>query len=218
MDAVDQGIAAGAAAGRAGVSPFGRGALGIIGRALLWLPLCLAGWYAAAGFFSWVPGHLAAPALRAMVGEVRTVAVYGRKVAYTVVVEAPYRVGGAAPVEAEIEVHAATYTFGIALFIALALAARESRQVPRIALGCALLALLPAWGIAFDAMRQVGAAAAIAPLLRWGGATREAIALGYQVGALLLPTLAPIAFWLALFPRAWQDSARPPPRAVRETR
>ncbi|MGZ5033453.1 MAG: exosortase H-associated membrane protein, partial [Usitatibacter sp.] len=43
---------------------------------------------------------------------------------------------------------------------------------------------------------------------------REVIALGYQVGSLILPTLAPIAAW-AIFSRHFIETLlRPPPEAI----
>ena len=98
----------------------------------------------------------------------------------------------------------ATYTFGIAVFAALALATRGWRTPVRMAAGVALLLPLPALGISFDALRQLGSTPEIAGMLAWTATTREAIALGYQVSSLLLPTLAPIIAWLALFPAAWR--------------
>jgi hypothetical protein len=186
-----------------------REVLQTVGLALLLLPLCLAAWYVAAGAIGWLPARLAAPAIGAAAGRVVAVEPGHRTVAYVVEVEGPYRPGGAARAEARLDVPAATYTFGIAIFTALALAARGWRQPARFAIGVAILLPLPTFGIAFDAMRQLGSAPQIAPLLAWGGGTREAIALGYQVGSLLLPTLAPIAAWLALFPeKAWGRAAR----------
>jgi len=186
-----------------------REVLATAGRALFWLPICLAAWYFAAGVFGWLPSRIAAPAIGAVAGKVTQVEVRQRTVTYAVEVEGPYRPGGSPRAEARVDVHAATYTFGAGVFAALALAARGWRQPARLALGLAILLPLPAFGIAFDALRQLGIAPQIAPLLAWGTGTREAIALGYQVGSLLLPTLAPIAVWLVLFPGAWQRPVVP---------
>lgn len=186
-----------------------REVLATAGRALLWLPLCLAAWYFAAGAFGWLPARIAAPAIGAVAGKVTQVDIGQRSVTYAVEVEGPYRPGGSPRAEARVEVPAATYTFGAGIFAALALAARGWRQPARLALGFAILLPLPAFGIAFDALRQLGISPQLASLLAWGPGTREAIALGYQVGSLLLPTLAPIAVWLVLFPGAWQRPVIP---------
>jgi hypothetical protein len=186
-----------------------REVLATAGRALLWLPLCLAAWYIAAGAFGWLPARIAAPAIGAVAGKVTQVEIEQRSVTYAVEVEGPYRPGGSPRAEARVDVPAATYTFGAGIFAALALAARGWRQPARLVLGLAILLPLPAFGIAFDALRQLGTSPQLGSLLAWGPATREGIALGYQVGSLLLPTLAPIAVWLVLFPGAWQRPVVP---------
>jgi hypothetical protein len=109
------------------------------------------------------------------------------------------------------------YTYGIALFAALALAVSGWRRPWRLAIGGVILLLLPSVGIAFDALRQLGSSPELAPLLAWPKGLRESIALGYQVGSLLLPTLGPIVVWLALYPehgvmrRARASGAPPAP-------
>jgi hypothetical protein len=179
----------------------------VLGRALLLMPLTFAAWYTAAGPLSWIPGRIAAPVIGAIAGGPASMGLQERALVYTVTLEQPYRPGGASRVAAEIEVLAAKFTYGIALFLALAVAAKESRQPLGIAVGCAALVALPAFGIAFEALKTLGTTPSLEPFLRWGAGTREAIALGYQVGTLLLPTLGPIAIWLALARGLWA----PPP-------
>lgn len=190
------------------MKPARREAAALVVRALLWLPVCLVAWYFAAGAFAWFPVKVASAAIDAVAGKVEKVEIAQRFVAYSLAVQGPYRPGEMARAEARVEVPAATYTFGIAIFVALVLAAGGWRAPARLALGVAILIPLPAFGIAFDALRQLGAERQLAALLAWGRGTREAIALGYQVGSLLLPTLAPIIAWLALFPGAWRRPAR----------
>jgi hypothetical protein len=138
----------------------------------------------------------------------------GAAVVYTLALEERYTPGRTPhTATVDVEVKAASYTFGIALFMALALAARESRRVRAIALGVAVLVILPAWGVAFDALRQLQAAPEVQPFLPWTPAAREAIALGYQVGALLLPTLGPIVLWVAVSRAAWFDITGKPTAA-----
>ncbi len=66
-----------------------------------------------------------------------------------------------------------------------------------------MLAVLPAWGIAFETLKQLMLAPVVGDFVAAGPGARSAIAFGYQVGALILPTLAPVAAWLALNPGAW---------------
>jgi len=186
------------------MNPARREALALVGVALLWLPLCLAAWYAAAGAIGWLPARIAAPLVASAAGKVTQVDVGQRTASYMVVVEGPYKPGGAQRAEARIDVPVATFSFGVAIFAALALAAKGWRQPARVAIGLAILLPLPAWGVTFDALRQLGGSPELSALLAWKGGAREAIALGYQVGSLLLPTLGPIAVWLTLFPNAWK--------------
>jgi hypothetical protein len=129
-----------------------------------------------------------------------------REVSYVIEVEGPYRPGGAQRAEARVDVRATTYTFGIAVFTALALAVRGWRRPARFAAGIAIMLALPAFGIAADALLQMGKSPQVNALLGWSAVTREAIAFSYQVGSLLLPTLAPIVVWLVLYGEAWRGA------------
>jgi hypothetical protein len=182
-----------------------RKALALFGRALLWLPLCLAAWYFASVPISWVGATLARPAINAAAGKIDAMKLDAATVTYSVRLVEPGYQRGRAPLEAvvDVEVKPRLYTFGLPFFLALALAARESRRVAAILAGSAVLAAVPAWGITFDALRQLGAAPQVAPFLAWPGWAREGIALGYQLGSLLLPTLVPIALWLAAARAFW---------------
>ncbi len=175
--------------------------LALLGRTLLWLPLTLAGWYFAAPVLDDIAGRMAKPAIAAPVNaKVTGYAYKDRAVEYGLTLYAPYRMGQRPmpPLLVDVEVKASLYTFGIALFLALSLALRETRRPASLFIGCAVLVVLPTWGVAFDALKQLGSTASLQPLLAWPAWGREAIALGYQVGALLLPTVAPIALWAGL--------------------
>ena len=181
------------------MNPARRDVLKTFGIALLLLPFCLAAWYFAAGVVGWLPSRIAASAIDMAAGKVIKVEQAERRVSYQIEVEGKYRPGGNPRAEVKVDVPAANYTFGVAIFTALALAIRGWRRPARFALGFAILLVLPAFGIAFEALRHLGASPELAALIDWGGGKREAIALGYQVGSLLLPTLGPIVLWLILF-------------------
>lgn len=183
-----------------------RRVLVVAATALALLPVFLALWYAVTPVISLAAGKAALPMIRAVTGGSATMVVKDRAPLYTVKLEMPYRKGGVPRVAVDVEVAAMKYTYGIALFLALALAARESRQVLGIAVGAAILVLLPACGIGFDALKQLGSAPELSMFLPWSGALREAIALGYQASTLLLPTLVPVAMWLYLARAAWMPA------------
>jgi hypothetical protein len=71
--------------------------------------------------------------------------------------------------------------------------------------------MAPSFGIAFDALKQLGSTAGLEAFVRWGMGTREFVALGYQVGTLLLPTLGPAAVWLFIARSLWAPQPTLPP-------
>jgi hypothetical protein len=113
------------------------------------------------------------------------------------------------------EVNPRLYTYGLALFLALMLATRAKAW--KIALGAALLLPFQSWGIAFDFLMQVGIQLGREVSLQTGFSERqrEAIALGYQAGNLIFPSLAPVAAWAFLSRHFLEDLSRArAPRAV----
>ncbi|MBK7661475.1 MAG: hypothetical protein IPJ28_21205 [Betaproteobacteria bacterium] len=186
-----------------------REVLGLALRALGWLPLTLAAWYFASAALAWVPAKLAAPALGLAGVEVRSVTLADGVAAFGARLVPPYRPGIAQveSVAVDVDVKTRTFTFGIALFVALTLATGRPWRARAVAIGAAVTIALPAWSIAFDALRQLASVAALGPVLAWPPAVREGIAFGYQLGSLLLPTLAPVIAWIALNPRLTRGRA-----------
>lgn len=163
----------------------------------LWLPPCFAAWYLGAAHHGAIAGWLARRLLELPVaGMVSGVERHGVDLVFVttlLVHPAPGQSGLLTP-----EVNPLLYTYGLALFLALSLAARASWW--KVLLGAVLLVPFQAWGIAFDFLAQVGVrsgpdVAAQAGLLGWRA---EAIALGYQLGSLVLPSVAPVVLWAAL--------------------
>jgi hypothetical protein len=99
--------------------------------------------------------------------------------------------------ELVVDADSAHHGYGLPLFVALLLASRGRQLVRRALAGYALLLIPQTFSLVFGVLKQIMANAA-------GGAAQlgiaqwqmEGIALGYQFGALLLPTLAPAALWL----------------------
>jgi hypothetical protein len=98
-----------------------------------------------------------------------------------------------------LEVNPLTYGFGLPLFVALFLAGSEAINWRKLVLGALLLIPFQAWGICFDLLKQVAVTAGpvISEQTGFSPWKIEGIALGYQLGALILPALAPIGLWLA---------------------
>lgn len=179
--------------------PLGRFVL----RVFLWLPLGFAAWYLAAPYHSAVAAGFARffvalfnAALISATEQQATDLVFVTRLQ---VQQAPGQTGVIA-----IEVNPLIYTYGLAFFLALMLAARARWW--KILAGAAILLPFQGWGIGFDFLAQIGAklgpeVAAQAGLL----GSREAIALAYQVGNLVFPSLVPVALFVA-FARPYIES------------
>lgn len=170
--------------------------------AVLWLVLLTVVWTRVSAWTSYPVATLTHIALGAGAKEwVRTVhKAPGRiEVDTRIVVPAP---NGQGRGELIVDSDPAHYTYGLPLFLALLLASRAKRLLGRALAGYALLLPPQVFSLTLDLLKQMAMATPGGPtqlgIAQW---QLEAIALGYQLGSLLLPTLAPVAFWL------WFDRA-----------
>jgi hypothetical protein len=155
--------------------------------AILWLPPCFAVWYLAAGPHAGIAAGLARFIVDVFAaGLVMGVERHGLDLVFVTRLAVP---GHAGLITAE--VNPLIYTYGLALFLALMLAARARWE--DFLFGAAILMVFQAWGIAFGFLVQVGVTLGpeVALQAGLGGWRREAIALGYQLGSLVLPSVAP---------------------------
>jgi hypothetical protein len=165
-------------------------------RTFAWLPLCFAAWYFGAAAVSAASGSAAGLIIRTVAPRVLdSVERTGPMLEFVTYVEVQPEPGRKAVLVAE--VNALVYTYGLALFAALMLAARAAAW--KVLAGAVMLLPFQAWGIAFDVLTQVGIkqGPAIAQQAGISGARAEFIALAYQLGVLVLPTLAPVLLWAA---------------------
>jgi hypothetical protein len=180
---------------------------GFIVRVLLLLPPCFAAWFFAAPWHAAIVGPLALQFVEPWrTGLVSALERSGYMLSFVTELEIGSAGGRVGLLVAE--VNPLIYTYGLALFLALMLATRA--RVWKILLGAAIMLLFQAWSVAFDFLLQVAVlsgpeVASRAGLLGW---QREAIAIGYQAGALLFPSLVPVLLW-ALFNRAFIAGLRP---------
>lgn len=163
-------------------------------RTLLWLPLCLAVWYFSAHFHTAIVGALAHMLLNLFQpGMVSALEQTGSNLEFVTTLKVysePDQVGLLVP-----EVSPLIYTYGLAFFVALMLAANAHWW--KIIVGAIALLPFQAWGIVFGLLVQVGIKlgpdiAAQAGIFGWH---RDAIALSYQVGSLIFPSLIPVVLW-----------------------
>ena len=179
-----------------------------ITRALLLLAPCFAAWYFTAPYHAAIIGPLALQFVEPWrAGLVTEIERSGFMLAFVTTLETRSSAGPVGFLVAE--VNPLLYTYGLALFAALMLATRA--RVWTIVIGAAVMLLFQAWSVAFDFLVQVAVLSgpevtARAGLLGW---RREAIAIGYQAGALIFPSLVPILLW-GVFNRAFIAGPRPP--------
>jgi hypothetical protein len=181
-------------------------------RLLLWLPACFALWALAAPYHASIAGGFAqiwvaflAPGLLTTIDRSETSLAF---VTTLLIHPAPGQDAILVP-----EVAARVYTYGVAMLMALMLAARARGW--KIVAGLALLLPFQGFGLAFDFLAQVGIGLGPAVSAQTGFTSwqREAIALGYQVGSVILPSLAPVIVWAALCQPFIASLARRSPHA-----
>jgi hypothetical protein len=94
------------------------------------------------------------------------------------------------------------YTYGLPLLLALTLAAPTAvgDKAYRVFMGGVLLLPVPVWGLACEALKVLvfQMDPAVAQQMGTTPLTRELLALAYQLGYLILPTVTPILIWAAL--------------------
>lgn len=167
-------------------------------RTLGWLPLAFAVWYFAAPLLL-APAVLIARAI-VRVGLpdiVRTIEQSGAIATFVTTL----RPGGTAlNGVVTVDVNLLLYSFGLPLFAALTLAARERAWKRHLGVGYVALQPFIAWGVLADFLKNVAITAgpAVASQTGFAGWQREAIAFAFQFGSLILPAVAPMVLWLAL--------------------
>ena len=134
-------------------------------------------------------------------------------------IEVPVAQAGGQRGEITIEASPGRYAYGLPIFLALLLAARGPGRVVRAVAGYVLLLPFQALSLTMYSLMQILLAAQLnLRFLRISQWQMEIIVYGYQVGALVLPTLVPILLWLWLdsrfvndvLVRGWRESLSTP--------
>lgn len=190
--------------------------------ALGWLPVWFFIWYSAAPLLGlpvlWIT-HLALDLI--VPGVISEILGYGKDLQFatTVTVTIPDAPPGAIA-EIVVPVNPLIYSWNLPVLLALLFAAEERFfSLSRLVIGYVALLPFHAWGVIFEVLKtlalQAGPeAAAQVGITGWG---REAVALGYQFGYLMLPVIAASSLWIALNRPllnallADRDAAEPPP-------
>jgi hypothetical protein len=167
-------------------------------RVLAWLPAAFAIWYFTAPVLLW-PVHLVVEAVCRLgfADLVRAVELSGSMFTFATSLR-PGGVGATGTVA--LEVDGLAYAYGLPLFAALVLAAREPGWPRKLAIGYAALIPAMAWGVLAEFLKIVAMTSGplVASQAGFSALQREAIAFAYQFGALILPTVAPAVAWVLL--------------------
>jgi len=176
------------------LSPLARFILAV----LAWLPAAFAVWYFAAPILLWPAALLSDWVARLGFPDlVRAVEQTGASVAFLTTLKPGQAVAGGI---VTVDVNMLLYSFGLPLFAALTLAAREPRRFRTLAIGCAVLLPAVVWGVVADFLKNVAITAPpqVASQTGFVSWQREAIALAFQFGSLILPAVAPAIVWVLM--------------------
>ncbi len=174
---------------------------------LLWLPFTFAGWYFMAIVFAtpvawmsdWVLGGLFPDTLKGV-----------EQSGYLLDMVTRVIPEGVAPqsgkvAEVLITVNPLIYGYGVPLYTAFVLAAadEEGNHWLNWILGFGVLLLVQTFGVSMETLKvilfELGPAGARA--LDLAGWQLEMVALGYQLGSLVLPAVTPVVLWLGFYRR-----------------
>lgn len=160
---------------------------------LLWIQVSNWTSYPVAGLTGWVLENTASYWVRST-----HVAPGHIEVETRITVMLPGAQAGQGRAELVAEANPSRYAYGLPLLVALLLAARSQQLLKKLTLGYLLLLIPQTFSLSLELLRQIMAAGGRTGGLNIGQWQMEGIAMGYQVGSLLLPTLAPVLLWLWL--------------------
>jgi hypothetical protein len=99
-----------------------------------------------------------------------------------------------------VEISPLHYAIGLPLFFALVFAARERKMLAKLLLGTVVILLAQSVSVTFDVLQQLVLNPTTAMFFShsFSAFDRNIIALGYQLGSLILPTVIPVVLWVAM--------------------
>ena len=179
-------------------------------KAIAWLPLAFAVWYFTAPVLLWPAKLLVQGIARAGLSDlVSAVEQNGATYSFVTTLKPGASVGASGMIT--VDVNALLYAFGLPLFVALVLAAREPGWPRKLATGYVVIIPFVAWGVLADFLKNVAITAGPLVASQTGFAPwqRELIAFAFQFGSLILPTVVPAVVWVVTH-RAFLERLRAP--------
>ena len=176
---------------------------GFLFKILIWLPLIFVLWYFVTPIILLVVSFLAKATLTLTVSQaVVDVEVY-EKILHIVTPFSAEKTNDVNKGQLVFEINAMKYGYGIALFTAMLLATPDkiSNKLQNLYIGILILLIVQVWGVTFDVLQTLTfkLGMGIAETLNTTAFTRELIALGYQMGYLILPAITPILLWFSMY-------------------
>ncbi len=167
---------------------------------LLWLVPAFVAWYFLGPLVAWLVRMLLTPFVHVGFADIlRGIEQDGHVLSFIT----RLRPGDAQSGNITVDVNVLLYAYGMPMFAALTLAAREPRWWMKLAIGLGAMLPLAAFGVFADCLKNLvfSAGPLVAAQTGFAPATREVIAFCYQFGALIVPTVAPAAIWVLLHRR-----------------
>ena len=181
-------------------------------KVLAWLPIAFVVWYFGAPLLLWPVKMILAVVAR--VGLPDLVATVEQSAAvFTFATLLKPGEGLATSAHITVDVDGLLYSFGMPLFAALVLAAREPRWPRTLAIGYAVQVPFVAWGALADFLKNIAITSGplVASQTGFSAWQREAIVFAFQFGSLILPTVVPAVAWV-LTHRAFLERLRENPQ------
>lgn len=187
-------------------TPLGRFVL----KVLAWLPAMFVVWYFGAPLLLWPVHMLLELAVHAGFSDlVSTLEQNAAIFTFATTLKPGTSVTATASISVDID--GLLYAFGLPLYAALVVAAREPGWPKKLAIGYVVLLPFVAWGVLADFLKDVAITSGplVASQTGFVAWQREAIAFAYQFGSLILPTVVPAVTWV-LTHRTFLERLREP--------
>ena len=162
---------------------------------MAWLPLTFAVWYVVSPALIFVVRLLLSAAVLPFGDLVSAVEQTGSTLQFVTSLK-PGQAASAGVIS--VSVDGLLYSFGMPMFAALTLAAREPARWKVLAIGLAALLPFVAFGVVADFLKNVAITSGplVASQTGFSAPQREVIAFAYQFGTLILPTVVPAVVWV----------------------
>ncbi len=176
-------------------------------RVVFWLALCLFVWYALAPAITWPLAVLGDLLLGLLFSEqIAAVELLGSQLDVVTRIPLPAEVISQYPAgmagDLVVSINPLIYSYGLPLFSALVLATPggESMKWRQWLIGLPLLLCGQLWGFTMDILKTLlfSLGPETAAHFSMSALQLEALALGYQLGTLILPSVLPLAIWIVL--------------------